>query len=93
MYQQTSLMAFSEAKTRLSTTQGQVLEALEEIAPATNLMVAKHLGWPINSITPRMGELRKKQKVVTAHIGRDITGRSAHFWKPITQQDEYGYAD
>jgi predicted ArsR family transcriptional regulator len=89
MYRQTSLMAYKEAKTHLSTTQSQVLEALEEIAPATNLMIAKHLGWAINSVTPRMQELRKKQKVVTDHVGKDITGRSAHFWKPTPEAMEW----
>lgn len=65
-----------------------VLEALEDIAPATNKMVAKHLGWEINSITPRMLELRSKMKVVEAYKGTDITGRKAIYWKPRLQKQE-----
>lgn len=87
--QQTSLLAFREAKTRLNKTQSMVYEALEDISPATNKMVAKHLGWEINSITPRMLELRGKHKVIEAFKGRDITGRTAIFWKPrLAQRDE-----
>lgn len=80
--QQTSLLAYREAKTRLSQTQAKVFNALEDLAPATNLMVAQHLGWGINSVTPRMLELRGKHKVVEAHRGKDVTGRQAIYWKP-----------
>lgn len=90
MIQQTSILAFQEAKTRLSYTQSAVLEALEEISPATNKMIAKHLGWEINSITPRVLELRKKRKVVEAYRSVDITGRKAIFWKPRKQEVEFG---
>lgn len=85
MIQQTSLLAYREAKTRLNNTQAQVYGALEEIAPATNKMIAKHLGWEINSVTPRMLELRNKKKVVEAFKGLDVTGRTAIYWKPRIQ--------
>lgn len=91
MLQQTSLLAYQEAKARLTNTQSQVYRALEEIYPATNKMVAKHLGWEINSITPRMLELRGKRKVVEAYKGKDITGRTAIFWEPrLKGKDEGG---
>ena len=89
MYRQTSLLAYKEAKTRLNNTQSQVLEALEEIAPASNLMIANRLGWAINSVTPRVQELRKKHEVVEAYIGTDATGRKAHFWKPAPTRQGY----
>jgi predicted ArsR family transcriptional regulator len=84
MVTQTSLLAYQEAKTKLGRTQSAVLESLEDIAPATNKMVAESLGWAINSVTPRMLELRKKGKVEADHIGIDIGGRKAIFWKPVS---------
>lgn len=64
--------------------QKMVLEALEEIYPATNKQIAKHMGWEINSVTPRMLELRseKLNKVVEAYKRKDVGGRLAIFWKP-----------
>lgn len=81
--QQTSLESyFNEVKPNLNNKQKLVLEALEEIFPANNKMVAEHLDWPINSVTPRMLELRNKQQVIEAYIAKDINGRKSIFWKP-----------
>lgn len=82
MIQQTSLLAYKEAKQSLNKTQHAVMQALEEIQPASNKMLAKHLGWEINSVTPRVLELRTKKKVIEAYRGKDVTGRTAIFWKP-----------
>ncbi len=64
MIRQTSLLAYQDVKKKLSRTQAMVLEALEEISPASDKDIARHLKWPINSITPRRGELVTKNKVV-----------------------------
>lgn len=89
MMQQTSLAAYSSIKSKLNRNQRLVLDALEEIHPASNKQVAEYMKWPINSVTPRMLELRKKSKVVQAYVGRDLGGRKAIFWKP-RNKDEYG---
>lgn len=82
--QQTSLMAYqSLTSVKLGERQAQVLEALEEIQPATNRMVSLKSGIPINVVTPRMGELRKKGKVEQDYIGTDVTGRPAIYWKAV----------
>jgi predicted ArsR family transcriptional regulator len=87
---QTSLEAyFNEVQPKLGRNQKLVLEALEDIFPATNKQIAKHLGWEINSITPRILELRAKGKVVKAYVAKDESGRSATFWKPKGSYDEY----
>lgn len=78
MIQQTSLLAYREVK--LGERQKQVLEALEEIQPATNKQIAKHLGMEINSVTPRCLELRVKGRVVKHSVGKDESGRSAIYW-------------
>jgi DNA-binding MarR family transcriptional regulator len=80
MIQQTSILAYQTAKKNLSRTQAQVLEAIEEYGEITNKQLAKQLGWEINSITPRVLELRTKGKVVECYKGEDVTGRTAIYW-------------
>ena len=82
MLQQTSILAYRSVE--INKNQKLVLEALEEIYPATNKQIAKHMGWEINSVTPRMLELRseKLNKVVEAYKRKDAGGRLAIFWKP-----------
>lgn len=93
MIQQTSLLAYRSLDgSKINERQKQVLYALEEIAPATNKQIAVHLGWPINSVTPRVLELRTKYKVVEAFKGID-GGRKASFWKPKNAPKEYGDMD
>lgn len=83
---QTSLLAYGSVKGEtISTRQKQVLEALEEIAPANNRQVSERSRLPINVVTPRMGELLRKNLVKCAYVAKDITGRSSMFWEPIEQ--------
>lgn len=89
--QQTSILAFQTAKTNLSRTQTAVYDALEAIGPATNRQLAKHLGYEINSVTPRTLELRTKGKVVKVFEGEDMAGRKAIHWgTPQQKADLYG---
>jgi DNA-binding MarR family transcriptional regulator len=86
------MMAYFEVQPKLNQNQKLVFEALEEIYPATNKQIAKHLGWEINSVTPRILELRAKRKVVKAYQDLD-GGRVANYWKPRVvekgEQSEY----
>jgi DNA-binding MarR family transcriptional regulator len=79
-------MAYQEVKKNLSRTQSQVLEAIEEQGEITNKQLAKHLGWEINSVTPRVLELRTKGKVVECYKGEDVTGRTAIYWGTPAQK-------
>lgn len=93
MQAQTSMMAFwSLTKGHISKQERIVLDALEEIAPATNRQVSEHANLPINVVTARMNAMAKPSRkvVVVAYIGKDMTGRSAKFWKPSGMEDEYG---
>lgn len=82
--QTTSLEAYRGLTAiKLNERQKQVLEALEEISPATNRMISEHSGIPINVVTPRMGELAGKLKVEQAFVGADLSGRKAIYWKPV----------
>lgn len=87
---QTSLLAYAEAKKSLGNNQKIVLEAIQELAPCNDKQIAEHLGWPINSVTPRRGELFKKDRIVEAYIAKDFTGRSCTYWKPTVTEREVG---
>ena len=83
--QKTSLEAFERIKDTLGLRQLQVYQALKEIQPATNSMIAKHLNWTINKVTGRINELRNKHKVVGyAYTGIcKETKSKCMFWKIV----------
>ena len=87
MYQETSKEAYKEIQETLGERQLLVLNALRKIQPATNSMIANYLHLPINTITPRMHELRNQKKMVTyAYTDKcPLTKRKALFWKVIEQ--------
>lgn len=80
-YKQTSLWAYESIKPKMAERQRQVLEAIAAIGPACNRQIAEYSRIPINVITPRVGELRKKGLVEPAYIQSDLTGRKAIFWQ------------
>ena len=83
-YQQTSLDAFKEINKPLSLGKKQevVHKIIHMMQPCTNLMISRSLGWAINSVTPRVQELRKRGLVEESHRARDeMTGRTSIFWK------------
>ena len=63
-YQITSLIAFEEILCNLGDRQKLVLSAIKKIQPCSNLEISKFLGLPINTITPRCQELRKRNLVI-----------------------------
>ena len=74
---------FNEVKPKISQKQQEVYVALQIAKrPINNLELSKYLGWPINSVTPRVNELVEMGKVEEAF--RDIypaTGRRTIYWK------------
>ena len=84
MIQQTSLEAFKEVRQNLGERQKQVYECLKLIQPATNFMISRNLNIPINSVTPRVKELRDKKLVGVDFVDADLfTGRKAIYWKCV----------
>ncbi|HEY2471040.1 MAG TPA: winged helix-turn-helix domain-containing protein [Terracidiphilus sp.] len=78
----TSLWAYALATQNLGARQKQILDALRVFPDATNAELEKHTGWKINTITPRIGELRKLGLVLDA--GARVckaTGHRAHAWR------------
>jgi hypothetical protein len=57
MIQDTSLWAYNLATQNLGKKQKEVLDTLRYFPDATNAEIAQKLGWPINRVTPRTGEL------------------------------------
>ena len=81
MIRDTSLLAWSGIQENLGRARENVLSALRLIQPASNMELARELGWSINRVTPRIKELRDRGIVFDS--GRrecDVTGRMVHAW-------------
>jgi len=87
--QPTSLQAyFGEVVPSLGNRQKIVIEAFLTNT-FTNAELGKYLGWPINTVTPRVKELRDKGYLVEDCVRPcKVTGRNAKVWKlkNFTQQ-------
>lgn len=82
--QQTSLMSFVEIQHSLGERQKLVFGAIMVLKEATNLELSNFLKLPINSVTPRVFELRKKGIVVeSSRRTCTVSGRMAICWKVI----------
>lgn len=78
----TSLLAYMAESYSFSHKQSIVYAFLRGFGPKTNSEIAKGLGWPINTVTPRVKELRTIGIVVDGGIRAcGITGRNAHVWR------------
>jgi len=77
--QQTSIIAYLQLQPELSTRQEQIYKTLQKIGVATNKDLSNNTGLPINSITPRILELRKKG-LVKAEYYTQQNGRTAIAW-------------
>jgi Mn-dependent DtxR family transcriptional regulator len=82
MIEDTSLWAYAQATQHLGAKQKAVLDTLRFFPDATNAEIAARMNIPINTVTPRTGELRKMGLVLEAGVRRcKITGNRAHSWK------------
>ena len=79
--QQTSIAAYLEIKKHLGKKQREVKKVFEEHSECTNNELANYIGWPINTITPRVVELREKG-FIKEHCRRadKLTGRKSICW-------------
>jgi predicted ArsR family transcriptional regulator len=81
MIQATSLISYYEILNKLGDRQKEVLLGLKHLGIANNLQISRYLGLPINSITPRMVELRKRGIVIYHHTSAcPVTGRASRFF-------------
>lgn len=79
--QQTSLLAFSEIRNDLGPRQAAVADCIAAFGPMNNKEVARRLKWEINSVTPRVLELRQKQVVKLSRVDVSAEGRRVNFWE------------
>jgi hypothetical protein len=82
----TSLSVFySQVMPTLSARQKKVYELLTQYPEGlTNAEIGYKLGWAINCVTPRTGELRKKNMVEDAGVRRcRVTRENAHVQRLI----------
>lgn len=82
---QTSLPAYKEPGK--DSCRQKVFFAIKTLGECTDRMIAKHLDWPINRVTPRRGELTHAGIVEGAGVKKDQDGkRNVNWWKisPVT---------
>lgn len=85
--QQTSLFAFEEIQPKIGKKQKAVRDMLALHADMTDKELAYALGWEINTVTPRRGELVKAGFVVWAQTRPcKRTSKRAHAWKVINHK-------
>jgi len=81
MIQSTSLEAYYDIMPSLSKRQNMVYNIIKLYPGVSNLDISRILCVPINSITPRVYELRMYNLVKFSHKKRDrITGKSCRCW-------------
>jgi predicted transcriptional regulator len=79
--EETSLMAYKEIEPTLGERQKEVYLAIKSLVETDNLLLSRYLRLPINSITPRVLELRKLGLVKKVRVGKSIvTNRNVNFW-------------
>jgi len=77
----TSLLAYAEALENLGARQKQILKTIDKIEPCNNLMISRYTGLPINSVTPRVYELKRKGLIKELKVGEcPITKRRTLFY-------------
>ena len=79
---QTSLFAFEAVRLDLSNRQREIYALLDPDVGYTNAEIARLARLPINCVTPRVLELRKKGLLVSANVRTcTITGNHAEAWR------------
>lgn len=78
----TSMLAFDMIQQDLGNRQFEVYEGFKKLEYATNAMVAKQINLPINCVTGRSLEIRKKGFIERSHISKcPVTKNTAQYWK------------
>lgn len=72
----------------LTERQGQVMRAIDTLGECSDTEIAEELGWPINCVTGRRGELVDAGLVVRARLKEGPSGRLVSVWRPKKSQLE-----
>ena len=84
MIQKTSLESFVKSIPKFETKRKQIYRVIEQCPGCSNNDIARFLGWEINTVTPRVKELRDKNLVKFCRLKYDpLTNRTVIAWKSI----------
>lgn len=89
--EQTSRPAYNEVLISVEKKRQIVFSVIRKIGPCTDRQIADYLGWTINRITPRRGELVTSGLVYSVVKKPDPnTGITVNYWavKPVITQSE-----
>lgn len=81
MTQDTTLDAYNSIREHLNEKQRKIRYVLQKFGPMDNEAIARALEWPINTVTPRVKEMRELGDVVEAGYTTTRSGRKAHLWQ------------
>jgi predicted transcriptional regulator len=81
MVSQTSLLAYWEVKPKVGTKQEEVYRAIVELGRCYDTEIAEKLGWTINRITNRRGELYETGLIEKAGMGKNKNGYTVQLWQ------------
>jgi len=88
MIQSTSLEAFYSIIGELGQRQQEIFNAIQKYKSVSNLDLSRLLQLPINSVTPRVKELRDKGLVVCNGYKIDrITNRRMKTWRVVNETE------
>lgn len=88
MIQNTSLEAHDKILKTLGERQKNVMWALTSGGAMCNLQIAEFLERPINSITPRVLELREIGLIEESHKAVSPSGRRAIYWQVVSKEKQ-----
>jgi len=82
MVQETSRLAFESIVGDLGNRHLQIIDALKQLKEANNRQISNFLRLPINSVTPRVFELRDKKCITVSKVDADTeTNRKSIYWR------------
>ena len=84
MIQETSIDSWVQLQPELGTMQNMVYNIIKIYPGSSNLDISRIIKKPINSVTPRVKELRDKGLVIKSHTKTDrITNRKVMCWTAV----------
>jgi len=84
MIQNTSIDAWVELQPELGTMQNMIFNIIKIYPGSSNLDISRITDKPINSVTPRVKELRDRGLVILSHYKTDrITNRKVMCWTAV----------
>jgi hypothetical protein len=79
---ETSLPAYQEGVQGKDYCRQVVLLTIRKLGVCNDRQISEHLGWPINRITPRRGELVDSGQIIRAKRDIDpVTNRTVNWWQ------------